>query len=487
MIDGQQRLTTLTILCAAIRDVAENEQEKAALSQAVYVTPMPIINQLESVRVKPHAKDEIFFRQAIQLPGATASDKPPTPPANEAQTLMWSNAQTFRSRVQEMSQTERQRLVTYLLTRCVVIVVITPTRAAGLRIFRVLNDRGLDLSNSDVIKADLLEKFSNPQELTHYADWWRQLEDDAGRQEFESILEYLRFIREKSKNRRTLSEAYEGFLRNFNTEAATRFFQNQLAPATAWFGELMDGDGATFAQEIRPKAVEALAGLRLLPNRDWLPTALAVVMGLRSDADKVEALVRLEALAWVMQLGRRYDTQRMNRYAEALTSLAQSQSELIKSLTPTTEERFDAREALNGSLYETFPVRVVRAVLERLDRLLSEQPVVWNGPITVEHILPQHPSEGQWSEFPESERGEALHRLGNLVLLTKRMNRDASNLPFDEKRTVYFGLGGNNARQRRATYASVQELAHVDVWTPAEFRARHERHLKLLSNCWGIE
>jgi hypothetical protein len=113
-------------------------------------------------------------------------------------------------------------------------------------------------------------------------------------------------------------------------------------------------------------------------------------MGSHSDADKVEALARLEALAWVLQLGRRYDTQRMNRYAEALAALAQSQTELIKSLTPTAEERSAASIALNGPLYDTFPVRVVRAILERLDRLLSEQPVSWNVGVTVSTTCPRN-------------------------------------------------------------------------------------------------
>jgi hypothetical protein len=58
------------------------------------------------------------------------------------------------------------------LRRCVLVVVSTESRAAALRIFRVLNDRGLDLSNADVIKADLLGKVA-PAEIAHQAARWR--------------------------------------------------------------------------------------------------------------------------------------------------------------------------------------------------------------------------------------------------------------------------------------------------------------------------
>ena len=94
---------------------------------------------------------------------------------------MWRNAQALRSRVSKFTRTKRQALVAFLLNRCVLVVVSTESRAAALRIFRVLNDRGLDLANADIIKADLLEKFVDQGELTHQAARWRSLETDLGR------------------------------------------------------------------------------------------------------------------------------------------------------------------------------------------------------------------------------------------------------------------------------------------------------------------
>jgi hypothetical protein len=187
-----------------------------------------------------------------------------------------------------------------------------------------------------------------------------------------------------------------------------------------------------------------------------------------------------------MQLGRRYDTQRMNRYGEIIGALDGPDAELESKLSPTADENEDAWLSLSGKVYSKFPVRVVRAVLERLDRLLSEQLVVWDGQKTVEHILPQNPNAGEWSHFDREQRESITDTIGNLVLLTSRKNSSASNLPFPEKRKIYFGLGDAAAGKKRATYASAQELGDLSDWDVEAYRKRQERHLALLAKRWGI-
>ena len=108
-----------------------------------------------------------------------------------------------------------------------------------------------------------------------------------------------------------------------------------------------------------------------MPNRDWTPVAFAAATQFGSSAKLVSVLTKLDGLAWIMQLGRRYDTQRLNRYSEIIRSLDQPEAASDCCVVPATEENEDASLSLSGPLYSKFPVRVVRAVL---DRLMAEQP-----------------------------------------------------------------------------------------------------------------
>ncbi len=485
VVDGQQRLTTLTILAAVLRDAATDDKQREALSSVVYIEPNEYKEQVEAVRLLAHEQDRIFFREAIQMPGATAKVGPPQKPINEAQEHMWDNARALAGLIKEMDEAQRKRLVTFLLNKCILVVVSTESRAAALRIFRVLNDRGMDLSNADVIKADLLAKFKDQGSMTHHAGLWRQFETDLGREEFESLLEVLRFVREEGKNRRTLSEAFAERFRTADAEQVRIFFNQELTPANSLYSRILDKDASSFPLELTGRATEVLEGLALVPNRDWTPVATAAWLKLGSTIELVECLERLEGLAWVMQLARRYDTQRMNRYVEVLRGLKVSADSLSAALTLLPDEASEAWQALQGPLYGRFPTRVVRAILERLDRLLAEQPVSWAGQKTVEHILPQSPEAGAYTSFTVEHRLLVTHTLGNLVLLTSRKNSGASNLAFPDKVKVYFGLAGS--AKKRATYASAQELAHLQDWNLAAYQDRQGRHAKLLAERWSIK
>ncbi len=80
----------------------------------------------------------------------------------------------------------------------------------------------------------------------------------------------------------------------------------------------------------------------------------------------------------------------------------------------------------------------------------------------IEHVYPQNPEEGEWTEFEGHE--VLLHQVGNLVLLSEEMNRDISNLPYSEKKSKIHDM---------SIFRSARVLVNDHKkWTPKEVTAR---------------
>jgi Protein of unknown function (DUF1524) len=139
---------------------------------------------------------------------------------------------------------------------------------------------------------------------------------------------------------------------------------------------------------------------------------------------------------------RRLDvTQRIERYGRVLAALENSDdlSQPASPLQLDSAEKAKTVELLDGEIYTVLRLRLY--VMLRLDSTLSSGGANYDYPtITVEHVLPQKPKPNStWRrDFTDEERAYWVHRLANLVLLTRKKNSEASNRSFDEKKRGYF-------------------------------------------------
>jgi hypothetical protein len=122
--------------------------------------------------------------------------------------------------------------------------------------------------------------------------------------------------------------------------------------------------------------------------------------------------------------------------------------------------------------------------LLRLDSLLSGGGATYDySVITVEHVLPQTPKAGSsWLEwFPEqAARIGAVHRLGNLALLTRRKNSQASNWDFDRKKDSYFRRDGVSP------FVLTTQVIDEAQWLPSVVTARQTKLMAIYEKHWRL-
>ena len=92
----------------------------------------------------------------------------------------------------------------FLVQRCFLVAVSTPSQQSAFRVFSVLNSRGLDLLPTDIIKSDIVGNIKSQNKQDEVTERWEELEVQTGRDGFAELFGHIRMIFAKEKARRTL-------------------------------------------------------------------------------------------------------------------------------------------------------------------------------------------------------------------------------------------------------------------------------------------
>jgi hypothetical protein len=481
VVDGQQRLTTLTILFSVLRDLTEDVQTRSKRERYVKQAADEDMGLSEKLRLQLRRQDQPFFERHIQTTGATAG-LPANAGLEGSQARIVENASIIRERLRAMGETQRSELIRFLLLNCYLVVVEVPTDTAARRIFTVLNARGMDLSATDILKADLLERAGRAETIV--ADRWEECERALGRDGFNEIFTHIRMIFERDKPRSALEKGFEDGVPPFKGDP--RAFMDQVLEPYADALALSLDDGR-LRKQFGAKTAALVQSLRRLDNKDWLPPLLLCLRNSAAGSvvDVSSIVFNLERLAYFLFLTRADANTRIARYADVLDQLNPPAVPRDRSagLNITGAEAFAMFAGMNGPIY--LSSRVVKPLLLRLEQASTDGSATYDYPtITVEHVCPQNPSAGsQWKvAFPDSEaHADLVHRIGNLVLLAHRKNAAASNFDFDRKKETYFASGDTCA------FTLTAEVRGMTNWAEADVRARQMEMLGRLANAWQLQ
>jgi hypothetical protein len=483
IVDGQQRLTTLTILFSVIRDLTSAAEQKLSRHRYVCQSGNPDLETEDRYRLLLRERDQSFFERKIQTLGATDT-LPSTEVLDGSELRIVENAHYFRGKLASMDETSRNKLTAFILQHCYLVVVAVPTPEAARRIFTVLNARGLDLTATDILKADLLERVG-PQRETALAREWEDIEEELGRERFVELFVHIRMIFEREKPRSALESAFREVVAPFD-QAPAAFIAEILQPLSEAMQQLEKI--AELQTAFGTEASCAVRSLNRIDNKDWVPPAILSLwlyrQGRISAAAAAQFLIGLERVAYYLFVIRGDVNQRILRFADVMDEVAPRtrRSPPAHGISLTEAERAEFYEALDDPLYRK--IRVCKPVLQRLDEALSTRGATYEDPTSIEHVLPQKVEAGsEWASlFPdEAEREHWTHRLANLVFLTRRTNIRASNWDFERKKGDYF-----QSRDGRNPYPITQEVLDTETWTPAHLEARQLRLLGVLAGVWHL-
>ncbi len=482
VVDGQQRLTTVTLLLSAIRAKISDIKARQGISKLIYEQGDIIVNTANHYRLTLRERDKEFFREYVQHEDGieklvNLNDKLP-----DSQNNLRVNARLYVNRLDAIPPEQRLRLAQFIATRCYLVTVCTPDLDSAYRIFNVLNSRGLDLSATDILKAEIIGKIS-AEKRDDCTTIWESIEDDLGREDFGNLFSHIRMIYRKAKPQGTLLKEFRDHVSYVSSES---FIEQTLSPLASAYEEITD---AAYTSQHDAEAINAhLYWLNRIEFKDWMPPALAFAQLHRNEPASMLRFFRdLERLVYSMLIRRLGVNGRIER-CSLLTSAIETNSDLWAAQSPllvSPTEQWETYEALNGPLYNTHAARALSVLLLRLDSIVSGGGASYNFDIvTVEHVLPQNPRpESIWLKwFPDAtQRVSWVHRLGNLALLTRKKNSAANNYDFTKKKAAYF------TKEGVSPFALTTQVLQHSEWSLDAITNRQTELLKKLEVHFALQ
>ncbi len=487
VVDGQQRLTTLTMLFCALRDMTNDADVANELDEFVRQAGSEVKGTEDRFRLSARRRDRKFFEENIQRVDSLAAFLKVDPAGfSDSRKHMFENMKYLKKELDRLSTEDRKNLAQYVAQNCFLAVVSASDGNSARRVFSVMNGRGLDLSATDVLKADVLDAMSDESTQDEYAIKWESMEEQLGRDDFRNLFAHIGMIYRKDKLRRTLEDDFRSVVfKGLSHDRACAFIDEELEPYASAYEVV--SRASYESSEGAGKINELLRHLNRLDNFDWIPPAIAYFYRMKGQTSSLLRFTAdLERLAYGLFVRRASIYERLDRYAKVIHSI-ESGDNLYEGTSPlqiSQDEKMEILGNLNGDIYGQ--VRVRSPLLLRLNSALTppDEGVSYQHKITtIEHVLPQNPEEdSQWMTwFPkEEERKLWTHRLANLVLLSRRKNMRASNFDFERKKTEYFQRDGTS------TFALTTNVIGEPEWTPQVLERRQEELIAALKREWRL-
>jgi predicted transport protein len=471
LIDGQQRMTTLTLLMAALRDHiietgwSTDGDGPVAKKIDAYFLRNPLEDGEKEFKLQLRRHDNATLQAII-----AGSALPEAPSAN-----LRENYELFRDLLKEADPAQVYAGINRLM-----LVDVTLERGMDdpQLIFESLNSTGVNLSASDLIRNFILMSLTEKEQTRLYRDYWSKIEDlfrGSDRVFANFIRDYLA-LRSKSAKLERSDLVYTAFRRAFggigqDPDALEALLVDLLRRARQYaafaVGSGSDERARAFAQLRHLADVPAILIMRLLEVQEVHKTlpepqlleALRLIESYLLRRAVIGAQSRGYGLEFAKLAYRIED-------AQPLASLKAALARMPAAYAFPENAEFE-RALLEGDLYHK---RVCKQVLDGLENRDSKEQSDTSA-YSIEHIMPQN------EKMPEPWRlmlGEGwkgvhqtwLHRLGNLTLTG--YNSTYSDKPLAEKQTIEHGFQQSSVRLN-------QDVRDAPVWTEVQMRARGSR------------
>lgn len=491
IIDGQQRLATLSILAIAIiekidelvkRDIdPDANRERQGLLRRTYLGDKDPGSLRYSSKLLLNENNDHFYQ------GNLVNLRKPRMPRTlrKSDQLLWKAFEYFSKQLADLSEiVEDGALLANFLTQTVAqrllfIQISVEDEINAYVVFETLNSRGVELGATDLLKNYLFSLFRGPDDLNAAQREWQEITRTVGMEKFPEFLKYfLSTTRKRVRN----SQLFKLTRDKIQTAEQAFNLLEQLNELSGLYVALGKPDDEFWLDHSNNRTIrEHVRELKLFKTKQAYPALFAAYKVF--DEHKFEKLLKLVATISFRytvvsglnpnELETQYNTLAVS-ISEGKTKSPRAAFNLLKSALYVLDDKFLQDFSLL-TISNTRKKDLVKYILRQLEKDRAGKDLTEDS-FSIEHILPQEPNDLWQDCFQGEEIDDAIYRLGNMTPLEPSLNRRIGGNPYEEKQLTY----------QDSAYLITQDI-QAEEWTMDSVVRRQERMAKRAVAIWRID
>lgn len=489
IIDGQQRITSATILISVIRDILkENNDERALKIESKFLYEEDLISGENDYKLNLNDINRDFFREKIQNKDKASKkigDFKSLQDLNDSNKLLIDCYKLYHKElIQWIKDKKHPENITNLLQLLKTLsenfqalsITVTDDNEA-FTIFETLNDRGLDLTISDLLKNYLFSIIHNPDDETEtrlLVSKWDSMVERLGK----SISGFFKHYWNSKNTPISEKEIFRTLKSKIRTERQVKDFLKEIFKEANVYYFLLNPEHSFWNNE---KTERLLREVSLLGMRQCLPVLLSAKFKFSEDEfiKTVESCVGLSfRYSTVSNL---HNNKLEGLYSKIANSIRKQEyktnskvREQLKSLDPNKNIYDESFKNLTYKNNKT-PRYILKKINDSLDK---GGEIISSENITLEHIVPESPKQEHKKYFKENNiiHKETVYKLYNMTILGEEYNREASSELFEKKMEMY----------EKSKLEINKKIQGFKKWTKAEMTEWSEYLLEESKKVWKI-
>ena len=521
LIDGQQRLTTLMIMISVLSktypDIScpnpNNENDDSSLiDNDIFENCLFYRKGRRRLTLQTASEYDSEFNNIVINSTDFSSFSYPTKAEMKSEDPAFNfkfTAKFFYDKFKNLSEDAIKQFVFFIFNNVKLIRIICHSVPFAIKLFQVMNDRGMPLSSSDIVKSYIMGKIEKEADITDkerlnrkFTANWKYIEDLVDRNDLrmDDFMVFYEYFKLKANPKKQVIDELKPIIEDPNTDVEI-IIDELKAFAVSLYDVLVSTDPIIYS-------------LMYIPWPTYVKTCLAsawfVKYGIKivnkdgvdkeDDSERMELLSLMRKYFYLAYVSGKTLNQIKQTSFNLLAAIVEKKSiDDIKKILNDSIAKYKmikgAYEALHGEVFGEYWLKPLLLSVEYANREVTNTSFIQiNRELHMDHILPRaFASNPDWNYVEVTKAEKHLNSLGNMALLHYKKNEEALNKGFAIKCNIYKGLNedGTSNNSGTTSFNTTREIVDVydidkKLWNVDDIERRFEAQLNRIEKILGI-